>query len=278
MKKGISIWAFTDRTPDVLFPLAKKCGYDGVEMAVGPTGPITFDSTKEEMEALREKAASYGIEFYSLVCDICWDYSISSNDPKVRKKAEEIIIKQLEIASWLGCDTILVIAGMVENVKPGGEIVPYDVAYMRAFESISRLAKYAEKYDVNLAIENVGNKLLLSPLESRDFVDKVGSTKVKFYFDVGNVIKTGYPHHWIDILGSRIAKVHFKDNARIPETNGWKSVHLLQGMINYDEVMSAFARIGYDDWVTAEVFPKCEGDMEVLEINSAAMDQILKRL
>ncbi len=276
MKKGISLWAFGDRTPDVCFPLAKECGYDGIEMAIGYDGPVRFDSTKEEMTALCLKAEEYGISFYSLVCDICWEYSITSANPDIRKKAEDIIIKQLEIASYLGCDTILALPGMVESIFPGGEIVPYDVAYERSFESICKLSKYAEEYDVNLAIENVGNKLLLSPLEMRDFIDKVNSPKVKQYFDVGNVIKNGYPDHWIDILGKRIAKVHFKDVGIIDGVH--KEVNILDGIVDYDAVMNAFKRIGYDDWVTAEVFPSKENDIDLLENNSEAMDKILRRI
>lgn len=278
MKKGISVWAFKDRTPDVCFPLAKQCGYDGVEVAIGPEGPIRFDSTEAEMKELRKKAEAYGIEFYSLVCDICWDYSISASDPAERKKAEDIIIRQLEVASYLGCDTILALAGMVKSIKAGGEIVPYDVAYERAFESVCHLAKYAQEYKVNLAIENVGNKLLLSPLETRDFIDKVGNPWVKQYFDVGNVIKNGYPNHWIDILGKRIAKVHFKDVGLFD--GAFRAVNILEGLVDYDAVMHSLENAGYNDWVTAEVFPaagKTENDVELLMVNSKAMDRILGR-
>ena len=278
MKKGISIWAFHDRTPDVCFPLAKECGYDGVEIALGEKGPVRFDSTEAEMKELRKKAESYGIEFYSLVCDICWDYSISASDPAVRKKAEDILIKQLELASYLGCDTILALAGMVQSINPGGEVVPYDIAYERAFESVCHLAKYAQEYKVNFAIENVDSKLLLSPMETRDFIDKVGNPWVKQYFDVGNVIENGYPNHWIDILGKRIAKVHFKDVGLFDDA--YRPVNILEGLVDYDAVMASLYNAGYDDWVTAEVFPaagRTENDVELLMTNSKAMDRILKR-
>ena len=53
----------------------------------------------------------------------------------------------------------------------------------------------------------VGLKFLLSPLEFRNFLDAVGSPMVKAYFDVGNVMASGYPDQWIRILGDRIPHV-----------------------------------------------------------------------
>jgi len=277
MKKGISGWAFLDRDPDVCFSLAKQYGYNGVELVLGTHGPVTYEATKEQMTALREKAASYGLELYSLVCDQCWDYSLTTNDSAVRQKAEEMVRQQLKIAGWLGCDTILVLPGIVEGLAPGGEVVPYDVAYDRALEAISRLAVDAETYGVTIGLENVWNKFLLSPLEMRGFIDKVGSPRVKAYFDVGNVVVNGYPEHWIDILGNRIAKVHFKDYVRANGTlDGFTDIGT--GDVNYPAVLSALAKAGYDGFVTAEVFPEAEDPERILRVSSEAVDKILGRV
>lgn len=275
MKKGISMWAFTDRTPEVCFSLAKKYGFEGVEVALGSAGPVRYDSTVEELNEYRKTAESYGLSFYSLVCDDCWMNSLTSDSAESRQKAKEVIIKQLETAAALGCDTILVIPGMVQGLDEGSEIVPYDVAYDRALEGIKELAKYAEKYNVKIAVENVWNKMLLTPLEMRDFIDKVGSKMVGSYFDVGNVVINGFPEHWINILGSRIAKVHFKDFKRSVGTLAG-FVDILTGDVDYKAVMAALRNIGYDGWVTAEVFPDGDNTEEVLKNSSEAIDKILK--
>ncbi|MBR4072675.1 MAG: sugar phosphate isomerase/epimerase [Clostridia bacterium] len=275
MKKGISGWAFIDRTPEVCFKLAQKYGFDGVELVLGNHGPVQFNSTEEDMKALRKKAEKYGLSCYSLVCDLCWDYSLTSDDETVRKKAEEIIAKQLEIASWLGCDTILALPGMVAGLTEDSEVVPYHIAYDRALEAIRKLAPIAEKYKVKIGLENVWNKFLLSPLEMRDFIDKVGSEYVGAYFDVGNVVLNGYPEHWIDILSHRITKVHFKDFKRSIGTLGG-FVDILEGDVNYKAVIDSLRCNGYDGWVTAEVFPDADKPEKVLEVNSAAVDCILK--
>lgn len=275
MKKGISMWTFSDRSPEICFALARKYGFDGVEVALGENGPVRYDSTKEELEAYKKTAQEYGIEFYGVVCDDCWGYPLTSDDPAIRKRGEEIVIRQLEVASILGCDTILVLPGVVQGFSEL-PVVPYDVVYDRALEALKRLAPYAEKYNVNIGLENVWNKFLLSPMEMRDFIDKVGSPKVKSYFDVGNVVVNGFPEQWIRILGDRVAKVHFKDFKRsIGTLDGF--VDIGDGDVNYAAVMQALGDVGYDDWCTAEVFD-ANGDMDrVLSVNSDAMDKILGR-
>lgn len=277
MKKGISMWTFSDRNPHSCFALAQKYGFDGVEVALGESGPVRFDSTKEELEEYRRIAENYGIAFYSLVCDSCWSYSLTSSSSKSRETAEAIIIKQLETACLLGCDTILVLPGMVQALSSDSEVVPYDLVWKRSLEALKRLAVYGEKYGVVIGVENVWNKFLLSPLEMRNFLGEIGSPWVKAYFDVGNVVYTGFPEQWIRILGNRIAKVHFKDYVRADGTaNGF--VDILKGDVDYEAVMVALKEVGYDDWVTAEVFP-ANGDVEdTLSVNSVAMDKILGRV
>ena len=120
-------------------------------------------------------------------------------------------------------------------------------------------------------IENVWNRFLLSPLEFRDFLDKVGSDYVGCYFDVGNVILTGYPEQWVKILGSRIKRVHLKDFKKSVGTlDGF--CDLLDGDVDYAAVMVALRDTGYDGPVTAEYFD-CEADLPKI---SAAIDRILQ--
>ncbi|HCS74975.1 MAG TPA: xylulose 5-phosphate 3-epimerase [Clostridiales bacterium] len=274
MKKGIGIWAFAEPSLEKCFALAQKYGYDGVELALDEKGDINLNSAREDMEKVRSLADKYGLELYSVATGLYWSYSLTASDAAVREKAEAIVRKQLDLAYWLGCDTILVIPGMVAGLAPGGEVVPYDVVYERALEAIKRLAPYAEKRKVIIGLENVWNKFLLSPNEMRDFIDEIDNPYVGAYFDVGNVILNGYPEQWISILGNRISKVHFKDYRRSVGTlDGF--VDILSGDVDYPAVMKALEDIGYDDWVTAEVFPQGKYSESILDVTSKAMDIIL---
>ncbi|MBR5504695.1 MAG: sugar phosphate isomerase/epimerase [Clostridia bacterium] len=278
MKKGISIWSFAEPDLKKCFELAKDAGFDGVELALAEDGAVTLTSTKEEILAIKEMAKEVGIELYSVASGLYWTYNYTSENEEKRQKAKEITKKQLEIASWLSCDTILVVPGAVNVAfEPQSEIVEYDVAYERALSALKELAPVAESLKVSIAIENVWNKFLLSPLEMRDFIDKINSPYVGSYFDVGNVLYCGYPQHWIKILGDRIKKVHFKDYRRnVGSLDGF--VDLLAGDVDYIDVKKSLDNIGYDNWVTAEMLPPYAQYPETILYNTSnSMDKILGR-
>ncbi len=277
MKKGISIWSFAGETVRENLKLAKDAGYDGVELALDETGEVSLESTKEEILAIKEYGEALGLEFYSLASGLYWTYNYTSANEENVKKAKEITRKQLEVASWLGCDTILVVPGAVEVAFDPGEVVEYDVAYERALSALKELAPYAEELKVAIGIENVWNRFLLSPVEMADFIDKVGSEYVGSYFDVGNVLYIGFPEHWIKVLGKRIKKVHFKDYRRAAgDLYGF--VDLLAGEVNWPAVMEQFKKIGYDGWVSAEMLPPYTHYPEAIVYNtSKAMDYIIGR-
>lgn len=275
MKKGISIWSFPKASLEESFILAKKAGYDGVELALDAEGEVSLNSTKEDMEKVKALADKYGIELYSVATTLYWDYSMTSADKEIAEKAKSIVRKHIDVASWLGCNTILVVPGAVGiDWLPNGELVDYDVAYERAYEALCELAPYAEEKKVSIAIENVGNKFLLSPIEVRDLIDKVGSDYVGAYFDAGNILRTGYPDQWIRILNKRIKKIHIKDYKKA--TNSF--VNLMEGDVDFPAVMKALKEIGYDDYVTAEMGPLYINypDM-LLYTTSMAMDKIMER-
>lgn len=277
MKKGISIWSFAETDLRKCMELAKSAGFDGIELALDEDSLVSMKSTKEDIFEVKKMAEEIGLELYSVASGLYWQYNYTSANPENVKYAKEITKKQLQVASWLGCDTILVVPGAVEVAFDPGEVVEYDVAYERALEALRELAPVAEELNVHIGVENVWNRFLLSPMEMRDFIDKVGSTHVGSYFDVGNVLYDGFPEHWIKILNKRIKKVHFKDYRRAAgDLYGF--VDLLAGEVNYPAVMAQLENIGYDNWVTAEMLPPYTHYPETILYNTSnAMDKILGR-
>ena len=170
--------------------------------------------------------------------------------------------KVLQCAAALNINAILVVPGSVN------EKISYDVAYYNALESCKELAPVAEELKVAIGIENVWNKLFLSPLEMRDFLDEIDSPYVGQYFDIGNVVIFGYPEQWINILGSRIKKIHLKDFKR----EGYQWPLLMEGDVNWSLVMKAIRDTGYDDFLISEV----GGDAEVHKNTSETIDKILE--
>ena len=277
MKKGISIWSFPDQPLKESFALAKEAGFDGVEVALAESGELGLNVTEAELLKIKKDAEEAGVELYSVASGLYWDYWLTDNSEETREKAKRIVKKQLEVAKTLGADTILVLPGCVNAFSDPDKKVDYALAYERSLAALNELKGYAEELQVNIGLENVWNKFLLSPVELRDFIDKIASPYVGSYLDVGNVLQSGYPEDWVRILKDKIKKVHFKDY-RVAAGGLHGFVDLLAGDVNYPEVMKALEEIGYDGWVTAEMIPAYTHYPEAIIYNTSyAMDKILGR-
>ena len=252
---------------------AKQLGFDAIELAVAAQGVLTHQATQAQCEEIVATARKIGIEISSVASGENWTCSPTANDPEVRKRSIDFNRKALQITKWLGADAYLFVPGAVDVFfLPDAEVIAYDVCYERACEAVRELLPTTEETGVTICIENVWNKFLLSPLETRDFIDSFDSEMVGAYFDVGNVLLTGYPEHWIRILGGRIKRVHVKDFKRSAGTaEGF--VDLLAGDVDFPAVKKALADIGYNGYVTAEMLPFEPGRPEK---TARAMKEIFK--
>jgi hexulose-6-phosphate isomerase len=169
----------------------------------------------------------------------------------------------LRSAKALGAKTVLLVPGIVT------ETVGYGDAYKRSQEHIRKLLPLAEQLEVIIAVENVWNKFLLSPLEFARYVDEFESPWLKAYFDIGNVIIFGYSQDWIRTLGKRIVKIHLKDFRR----KGYQWTNLLEGDVNWKQVRQALGEIGYDGFMTTELDG---GDKAYLTDLSNRIDKIIE--
>jgi len=278
MKISASYWIFEGGLEGTLpisdaMEQASQLGFDAIELGIASQGVLTHQTTQTECETISEQALQHELEISGVASGESWGCSPTSYDPEVRQSIIDFTKKSLQITKWLGTDAYLFVPGAVDVFfLPDGEVVPYDVCYQRATDSIFQIAPTAEKLGVSIAVENVWNKFLLSPLEMRSFIDQFHSRNVGVYFDVGNVLLTGYPEQWIRILGSRIKRIHIKDFKRsIGTIDGF--VDLLEGDVDFEAVNKALAEIGYDGFVTAEMLPFVPGRPEK---TAKAMKQIFK--
>jgi L-ribulose-5-phosphate 3-epimerase len=252
---------------------AKNLGFDAIEPCIASEGVLTHNTTQSECEDIAAAADKIGIEISSVATGQNWQWSPSASDPEVRKKIIDFTCKGLKVTKWLGTDAYLYVPGAVHVFfMPDAEVVPYDICYERATESLKQILPAAEETGVAIGVENVWNKFLLSPLEMRDFIDSFNSDAVGAYFDVGNVLLTGYPEQWIRILCHRIKRVHVKDFRRsVGTVDGF--VDLLEGDVDFQVVKEALSDIGYDGYVTAELLPFEPGRPEK---TAQAMQKIFK--
>lgn len=234
------------------FQLAKDCGYEQIEC---PTTPNQADA--EAMKAASEKV---GLPIHSVMNMDHWKYPFSSADPTVVEKSLEGARTSIRNAHFWGASTVLLVPGVV-NAQTS-----YKDAYVRSQVAIRKLIPLAEELKVTLALEEVWNKFLLSPLEFAHYIDKYNSPHIRAYFDVGNVVLYGYPQDWIRTLGKRIVKLHIKDfSFRHDKATGnsiarWVSPG--DGDIDWTAIYAALQEIGYQGTATLELSP---GDADYLK-------------
>jgi L-ribulose-5-phosphate 3-epimerase len=280
VKKGLSYWSFPDGLEGRMAlveaaRLTHDAGYDGIELAVSANGELTDATTDSDVGAIGRSVRAVGVEIASLASGLAWNYPLTSADEAIRRKGIDHVKRGLQIARILGTDAFLVVPGAVDIFfNPAEPVVQYDVAMNRLRAALDELVPFAEHAGVAIALENVWNRFLLSPIEVRDLIDAYRSRYLGAYFDTGNVMLTGYPEHWIRILGSRIKRVHFKDFSRAVGTiHGF--VDLLAGDVDWPAVMRALRETGYDGYCTAELIPAYQRAPEARWENaSRAMDKI----
>ena len=241
------------------FTIARDAGFEAIEMR-------TIASSHEAAEILQASKQT-GVRVHSVMNADHWEFPLSSGDPVVVKRSVEGVEMSLRNAALWGADAVLLVPAVVDR----------QTSYQQAWERSQRVIKerllpVAQELKVIIAVEEVWNKFLLSPLEFARYVDEFQSPWVKAYFDVGNVVFYGYPQDWIRTLGARIVKVHFKD-FQLDRQNGrfaWENIG--EGDIDWIEVRRALEEIGYQGYVTTEL---TGGTPEYLKDVAARVDKVL---
>jgi hexulose-6-phosphate isomerase len=240
IKKGI-MWATVGVKGSVLEKMQaiKEAGFQGTEMM----------SHMDQDEVLRARDAT-GLIIPSVCGRDHWKKPLSDPDPKVRAEGLEALKQTLRDGKRYGASSVLLVPAVVNKD------VSYDDAYKRSQAEIRKAVPLAEELGVKIAIEDVWNHFLLSPLEAARYVDEFNSPAVGWHFDVGNILNYGWPEQWIHILGPRIQKLHIKEfSLKKRDSQGlWKGfdVKLLEGDINWPAVMKALDDTGYHGWAITE--------------------------
>lgn len=245
------------------FKLAKDCGFSAIECMT--------ESDAKTADEIKEASVKAALPIHSVMNSDHWKYPLSSPDPAVVQKCRAGMETSLRNAKLWGASTVLLVPAVV---NPD---VSYQQAWTRSQAEIKKLIPLAAELKVIIAVEEVWNKFLLSPLEMAKYVDDFKSPWVKSYFDVGNVVLYGYPQDWIRTLGQRICKLHFKDftfknDSRINKrVTDW--VNLRDGEIDWKAIYQALSDIGYKGDATVEL---AGGDETYLKDVSHRFDLILE--
>jgi L-ribulose-5-phosphate 3-epimerase len=242
--------------------MARDAGFECVEAYTTPD--------EREAEAIKKAADEAGIKILSVMNQAHWAHPLSSADPWVVERSMEGMRTSLRNAKLWGADAVLLVPAVLNSKTSYRDGTFYRDAWTRSQKQIRELIPLAAELKVIIAVEQVWNKFLLSPLEFAQYVDEFQSPWVKAYVDVGNMVLFGYPQDWIRTLGKRIVKVHLKDFKRV--SDGYRWVNLGEGDVEWPEVRKALAEVGYSGTVIAELD---EGDLAYLTDVSKRIDRLL---
>ncbi len=268
LKKGFMFGTLGGPTAQKLsvfekFKLLQAAAFDGVEVNSG--------MDQAEVLAARDQT---GLAIPSVVISTHWAKPLSDPSPAAREIGLEGLKQGLRDAKAYGASSVLLVPAVVTKE------VSYADAYARSVAEITKAIPLAESLGVMIAIENVWNRFLLSPLEAVAYVDAFKSPMVRWHLDAGNVANTGWPEHWIQTLGPRIVQVHIKEYSRkVRDEKGPYAgfrVDLFEGDCDWPSVMAALDGIGYDGWLIAEQYRPPEFDDAAWLVHlSKKMDQVI---
>jgi hexulose-6-phosphate isomerase len=205
------------------------------------------DRTFAESQAALRTAEAFGADAVLLVpCHIGERSGVGS--PVTMPRAWEF---QIEYDDKTGHLTRVVYS---DNARFADYIKAHNHATDTSREWVSKLIPLAQTSKVVIALENVGNRLWVTPDIFAHFVRSFRSPWVKAYYDIGNHVRYAPPEQWILALGDLVSKIHVKDYKVNPaDPNGMgQGVNIREGDVRWPVLRQALEAVNYNGWMTIE--------------------------
>ena len=226
-KIGACDWSLGKGCDVEAMRVAKELNLDGVQVSLGSYENNMHLRKPEVQQAYFDACKKYDVEVGSIAIGALNGYPYKSD-----AIAEEWVWDSVDVAKAMNQKVILLAffgKGDLKNDKAGVDEV---------VRRLKKVAPKAEKAGVYLAVEST-----LNAEEHMDIIDRVGSSAVKVYYDVGNSHAGGYDiYKEIRFLGSNICEFHAKDYEFI----------FGQGNVDFVKVRQAMDDIGYRGWIQIE--------------------------
>lgn len=203
--------------------------------------------------------------------------SFTNPDPKARRMATKMLKEAMDAAHILGCNMVTT-AQLTDGVD-----YPFELDYLRAWNDMLECIKEAAVYrpDVKISLEYKLSEprvhcLLGNAGKMAAFCETVNMPNVGVTLDTGHALQCG--EVMADSLSflsamNRLFYVHINDNFR-----NW-DWDMMPGTVNlWEFVEFAFylKRVGYDGWITADVFPQRYDPIKIMEQTFQWMDFIFE--
>ncbi|MDB6018119.1 MAG: Xylose isomerase domain protein barrel [Pedosphaera sp.] len=246
---------------------AAKAGYAAIEIAPFTLAKSVAEIPAVEREKIRETAARVGIA----ICGIHWvmvqaeGMYLNHTDAVVRKRTAEYFCEVVDFCADVGGKVIVVGSPKQRNVLPG---VTDEQAWGWAADTFRDSVKRAEARGVTICLEPlapVETNFINTAAEAIRFAQQFRSPNFKIILDVKAMCSEAKPIPQI-IRDSWPHFVHFHANDKNLKGPGF-------GEVDFKPIAAALKEVGYDGYVSVEVFKFEEGP----EIIASRSIEYLKR-
>ena len=257
MKFAICNETFVGWPFDKAFSFARKCGYTGIEIA-----PFTIDKdaaaiSAQQRATVRGLAESEGLE----VVGLHWllakteGFYLTSPEAEVRERTSRYFEALAKLCRDLGGTIMVLGSPQQRNLLPG---VSLEQAHEYAAETLRAAMPTIEGCGVTLALEPLGpaeGDFLRTAAEGEQLMARIDSPNCRLHLDVKAMSSESLPvAEVIRNHGANMAHFHAND----PNKQGPGF-----GDVDFVPIFAALEDIGYDGWVSVEVFDYSPG-VEVL--------------
>ena len=229
LRIGITDWNLNLGADPAAVPLAKRLGFDGVQISFGRTivdGKMPVDNPEviaRYISLARENAIP--------IDGTCVD-RLHDNGLKSDKLAPKWVVDSIRLTKQLGTQVLLLpfFGRWALQTQPEKDYTA---------DALRELAPEAEKAGVILGLEDT-----ISAEDNVRIIEKVASKHLLVYYDVGNSSQAGFdPVKEIRWLGkSRICQIHLKDNPH----------YVGEGEIQFAPIMHTIRDIGFTGFANLE--------------------------
>lgn len=250
--------------------LALATGYTGVEIAPWTLSddPASLSSERRrECRAAMEEAGVAYVGLHSLLTVPAGELHITTPDDAVRERSWDYFRSLIDLCADLGDDGLMILGSGKQRRTVGGSTV--EDAVKRLKDGLASVADHAANRGVTILPETLAPHLcdVLTSLEqTRAVVEDIGHPAIQTMFDTHNAVAEESPHD--DLIREHadlIKHVHINEmDGRHPGT----------GDYDFGVPLRALKEIGYDAWLSLEVFKFEPSGEEIARVSAEYLRRI----
>jgi len=257
MKFGICNEIFQDWKLEDAMAFAKKVGYDGIELAPFTIAKYVTDISSGERTRIRDSAQQIGIEIVGIHWILVQAEGMHLTHPNknVREKTSDYFCDLVEFCADIGGSVIVVGSPKQRNVM---EAVSYQQAWEYATEVFRKPVELAFERGVVICLEPLSpaeTNFITRAEEAIQFLNQFNNPTFKLILDVKAMCSEQKPIPQI-IKDSAEYLAHFHANDKNLKGPGF-------GDVDFYPIAAALKEIGYNKYVSVEVFKFDEGAEEI---------------